>query len=173
MLIQIANTETKALVDSGIVCTVINKSLAIAVVLDINESYWVQTPQFQDLKIFSKELNKTVGVINTTVRCKDWIVTNLNVTVVEDGHRPIIDRNLFPQFGFSLMQSKQVLNITQNQCLIKKQIALDFPGLISRIGKYLKHTVKSTFHNLFTPTHQRRRRVPINLQSLVNAELKK
>ena len=173
MLIQIGNTETNALVDSGSVCTVIRKSIAIAVVLDINESYWVQTPQFQDLKIFSKELNKTIGVINTTVRCKDWIVTNVNVTVVEDGHRPIIDRNLFPQFGFSLMQSKQVLNITQNQCLIKKQIALDFPYFISRIGKSLKHTYKSTFHNLFTPTHQRRRRVLINLQPLVNAELKK
>ena len=48
-----------------------------------------------------------------------------------------------------------------------------FPGLISRIGKSLKHSVKSIFHNNFTPTHQKGRRVPINLQLLVNDELKK
>ena len=68
---------------------------------------------------------------------------------------------------------KQVANINQNQCLIKKQIAFDFPGLITRIGKSLKHSIKSTFHRQFTRAHQKGPRVPINLQPLVNAELKK
>ena len=63
----------------------------------------------------------------------------------EDGHRPIIGRDLFPQLKLSLTKMKQVSNVDKNQCLIKKQIAFDFPGLISRIGKSLKHTVKSTF----------------------------
>ena len=44
---------------------------------------------------------------------------------------------------------------------------------ITRIGKSLKHSVKSTFDKEFTPTHQKGRRVPINLQPLVNIELKK
>ena len=39
--------------------------------------------------------------------------------------------------------------------------------------KTLKHSVKSTFHKHFTPTHQKGRIVPINLQPLVKAELKK
>ena len=43
-------------------------------------------------------------------------------------------------------------------------------GAISRIRK---HSVKSTFHKQFTPTHQKGRLVPINLQPLVNVELKK
>ena len=68
---------------------------------------------------------------------------------------------------------KQVANIDQNQCLIKKQIAFDFPELVTRIGKSLKHSVKSTFHKEVTLTHQKGRRVPINLQPLVNIELKK
>ena len=92
---------------------------------------------------------------------------------MEDGHRPIIGRDLFSKLGFSLTQLKQVANIDQNQCLIKKQIAFEFPGLITRIGKSLKHSVKSTFHKQFTPTHQKGRRIPINLQPLVYAELKK
>ena len=78
-------------------------------------------------------LIKTIGVNNTAVNCKGWLGTNVNVTVVEDGHIPIIFRYSFPQLVFSPTQSKQVLNINQKQGLINKQIALDFPGLIFRI----------------------------------------
>ena len=55
----------------------------------------------------------------------------------------------------------------------KTKIAFDFLGLISRIGKALKHSDKSTLHKNFTPTHQKGCRIPINLQPLVNEELKK
>ena len=92
---------------------------------------------------------------------------------MEDGHRPKIGRDLFPKLGFSLIQIKQVANVNQNQSLIKKQLAFVFPGLISRTGKSLKHSVKSTFHKHFTPTHQKNLRVLNNLQPLVNDELKK
>ena len=70
-------------------------------------------------------------------------------------HKPKIGRDLIPQLGFSLTQSKLLININQKQLLIKKQIALDFPGLTSKIGKSPKHTNKSTFHKHFTPTHQK------------------
>ena len=66
---------------------------------------------------------------------------------------------------------KQGANIDQNQCLIKKQIACHFPDLVTRISKSLKHSVKPTFHKEFTPAHQNG--VRINLQPLVNIELKK
>ena len=171
--ICVGNTKTKALVDSGSVCTIVNKSLADTLVSECNKSYWVQSPEIHDLKTFSNDIIKIVGVINTSIKCNDWIATGVDVTVVEDGHRPIIGRDLFRKPGFSLTQLKQVANIDQNQCLIKKQIAFDFPDLITRIGKSLKHSVKSTFHKEFTPTHQKGRRVPINLQPLVNIELKK
>ena len=112
-------------------------------------------------------------MIKFSIKCNDWIATEVNVTVVEDAHRPIIEQDLFPKLGFSLTQTKQVANVNQNQCLFKKQMAFGFPGLISRICKPLKHSVKSTFHKHFTPTHQKGRRVPINLQPLVNDEIKK
>ena len=140
---------------------------------ECNESYWVQSPKIHDLKNFSNNIIKIVGVINTSIKCNDWIATGVDVTVVEDGHRPIIGRDLFPKLGFSVIQLKQVANIDQNQCPIKRQISFDFPDLITRVGKSLKHSVKSTFHNEFKPTHQKGRRVPINLQPLVNIELKK
>ena len=159
--------------DSGSVCTIVNKSLADKVVSESKDSYWIQSPEIHDLKTFSNDIIKIIGIIKTSIKCNDWIATDVDVTVVEDGHRPIIGRDLFPKLGFSVIQSKQVANIDQNQCPIKRQISSDFPELINRVGKSLKHSVKSTFHSEFTPTHQKGRRVPINLQPLVNIELKK
>ena len=49
------------------------------------------------------------GVINTTVKCNNWIAKDVNVTVAEDGNRPILARDLFPQLGLSLTESKQKL----------------------------------------------------------------
>ena len=170
--ICIGNTNTKASVDLGSVCTINNKTLANAVVSGCEESFWVQSPEMHELKTFSNDLFQTIKVIKTSVKFNDWVATDVNITVIEDGHRPIIGRNLFSQLGLSLTQNKRFLNIDQNQCLIKKQIPFDFPGLISRIDKSLKHSVTSRFHKNFTPTHQKRRRVPINLQPLVNEELK-
>ena len=154
--ICVGNTKTKALVDSGSVCTIINKSLANTVVSECKESYWVQSPpEIHDLKFFSNDIIKIFVVINTSNKCNDWITTVVDVTVVEDGHRPIIGRDLFSKLGFSLTQLKQVANIDQNQRLIKKQIAFDFQSLITRIGKSFKHSVKSTFHKQFTTIHQK------------------
>ena len=138
----IGNTSTKALVDSGCVCTIINKSLANAVVSNCKESFWVQPPEMHELKTFSNDLIKTLGAIKTSVKCNDWVATDVNVTVEEDGLRPIIGRDPFSQVGLSLTQVKLVSNVDQTQCLIKKQIAFDFPGLISRIDKL------RLYHNL-------------------------
>ena len=82
--------------------------------------------EIHDLKTFSNDIIKIVGVINTSKKCNDWIATGVDVTVVEDGHRPIIGRDLFPKLGFSVIQLKQVANIDQNQRPIKRQIFLIF-----------------------------------------------
>ena len=139
--ICIGNTTTKALVDSESVCTISIKSLATTVVSEWKESFWVQSPEMHEQKTFSNDLIKAIGVIKTSIKCNDWVAAGVKVTVAEDGHRPIIGQDLFPQLVLSLTQIKQIANINQNQCLIKKkQRAFDFPGLISRIGKSLKHS---------------------------------
>ena len=58
---------------------------------------------------FPNDLMGIIGVINTTLNGNNWIVKDVNVTVAEDGHRPILVRDLFPQLGLSLTQSKQKL----------------------------------------------------------------
>ena len=100
--ICVGNTSTKVLIDSGIVCTIICKSLVTAVVSDCKESFWVQSPEMQERKTFSNNLIKCIGVIKTSIKFNDWVATGVNVTVAEDGHRPIIGRDLFPQLCLSL-----------------------------------------------------------------------
>ena len=87
-------------------------------------------------KKFSNDIIKIVGVINTSMQCNDWIATGVDVTVVAEGHRSIIGGDLFSKLGFSLTQLKQAANFIQHQCLIKKQSAFDFPGLITRIDSH-------------------------------------
>ena len=77
------------------------------------------------------------------MKCKD-----VRVTVVDYENRPIFGHDLFPQLGISVNQSSQIPNNNQKQCPIKHQVALDFRGFISRIGKPFKQTVKSTFHKV-------------------------
>ena len=93
-----------------------------------------------------------------------------------DGHRSLLGRDLFPALGLSIQQAnnQQTVNqVDQEYCPIKKQIATDFPDLISRISKSKSHTVRSKFKRNFTPSHQKGRPVPINLLDKVSEELKK
>ena len=61
----------KALVDSGSVFAIINRSLATTVVSECKESFWVQSPEMHDLKTFSNGLIKIIGVIQTSIKCND------------------------------------------------------------------------------------------------------
>ena len=74
-------------------------------------------------------------------KCNDWLAKDVKVTVVEYGHRPIIKCDLFLLVGFTVTKSIKVLIINQSQCPSKQEIALDFPGLIYRIGKPHKETL--------------------------------
>ena len=81
---------------------------------------------------------------------------------------------LLSDFHFSdLIIKRQVSQIDHEYCPIKKQIATDFPDLISRIGKSKVHMVRSKIQRNYTPSHQKGCRVPINLLDKVSDELKK
>ena len=120
MHFRFGSTETKALVNWECVRTMISKNPANAAVLNSQDNYWVPSPENLDIKTFTNELIKIVNVIHKSVKCNDWAAKKANVTVVEDGQRrAIIGRDLFPQLGLSLTQTKQVKNVDQ-----KKQIAV-------------------------------------------------
>ena len=99
--------------------------------------------------------------------------------MVEDGHKIIIGRDLFTSLGLAVGQQQQpdngkwVNNINNSTCKIKETIAAQFPHLVSRISLSKTRVAQSKFHQTFTAKHQKGRRVPINLQPRVTAELER
>ena len=170
------NTSTNVLVESGSVCTIINESLANSIISLDSKSKWIREANPKQLKTFSNEPIHTVGIIQTSIQSGNWHANPIEIQVVADGHRSLLGRDLFPAPGLSIQQSNNQMIINQVEkeyCPIKKQIVIDFPDLISRIGKFKVHTVSSKFHKNYTTSHEKGRRVPINLLDKVSDELKK
>ena len=168
------NTATNVLVDSSSACTIINESLADSINSQDQNSKWIREANPKQLKTFSNEPIQTLGILQTSIRSNNWYANLIEIQVVTDG--PLLGRDLFPALGLSIQQSnyqKTVNQVDQEYCPIKKQIATDFPDLIFRIGKSKVHTVRSKFHRNYTPSHQKGRRVPINLLDKVSDELQK
>ena len=120
---------------------------------------------------------KVLGHLETTVAYNNWIDRETNLTVMEDGHKIIIGRDLFTSLGLVVVQQQQpergkcVNNSNNSTCKFKETIAAHFPHLVSSFGLSKTHVAKSKFHQKFTAKHQKGWRVPINLQPRVTAEL--
>ena len=152
------NTATNVLVDSGCVCTLINESSVDSIISQDLNLKWIREVNPKQLKVFSNEPIQTRGILQTSIRSNNWYANPVEIQVVTDGHRPLLGRDLFPALGLSIQQSNNqatVNQVDQEYCPIKKQIATDFPDLISRFGKSKVHTVHSKFHRSYTPSHQK------------------
>ena len=128
------------------------------------------------MNTLSNELIQTLGIIKTSIRSNNWYANSIESQVVTDGHRSLLGTDLFPALGFSIQQSNSpriVNQVEHENCPIKKQKAIDFPDLITRIGKSKLHIVRSKFHKNYTPTHQKGLRDPKNLLGKVSDELRK
>ena len=174
--VVLGNTATNVLVDSGSVYTIINESLAYSIVSQDSNSKWIREGNSKQLKTFSNEPIQSLGILHTSIQSNNWYANPIEIQVVTDGHRPLLGRDLFSALGFSIQQSNNqttINRVEKEYRPIKKEIAIDFPDLISRIGKSKVHMVRSKFHRNYTPSHQKGRRVPINLLDKVSEELKK
>ena len=173
--IIIGNTNCDLLLDSGSGCTIINMSLAREIMLNCIQSQWSEKKP-QELKSFLNDIVQPLGTLKTPVKCNDWYISKARITVVPDGFRPILGRDLFDQLGITITQKpcpKIEVNNVDQTCVIKKSLAKEFPELISRIGKSKNHTVNSKFHRNYRVVHQKGRKVPIHLQPKVKIELEK
>ena len=170
------NTATNVLGDSVSVCTIIIEPLADSIISQDPNSKWIREANPKQLKTFSNGPIQTLGILQTSTQSNYWYANPIEIQVVTDGHRSLFGRDLFPALGFSIQQSnnqKTVNQVDQEYCVIKKQISTDFPDLISRIGKFKVHTLRSKFHRNYAPSHQKVRLVPINLLNKVSDEMKK
>ena len=175
MSLTIGNTNCDLLFDSGSGSTIINMSLAKEIMFNCVQSQWSEKKPLE-LKSFSNDIVQPLGTLKTPVKSNDWNIQKAKVTVVADGFRPILGRDLFDQLGITISQKpcpKTEINNIDQPCALKRSLAKEFPDLISRIGKSKNHTVNSKFHKNYRVIHQKGRKVPIHLQPKVKIELEK
>ena len=110
--------------------TIIHKISTISIIND-NQGYWLLTPVLNHSKNLLIYKIKTIGSITTTVKYIGWTAEKINVTVVEDGHQPIIGSDLFSQLDLSLIQSRQINTIAQIERPINTQIPNDLFDCVS------------------------------------------
>ena len=114
--------------------------------------------------------------MQSPITSKGLTCDSATFTVVADGLKSLIAFDLIDQFGLAVTNSTSQKGNRVNIIFspeFKEQIAKTFPELISLIGRSKNHVAKSRFHKEFQPRHQKRRRIPINLQEKVSNELKK
>ena len=175
LTLTIGNTNCDLLLNSGSGCTIINMSLAREIMFNCAQSQWSEKRPLE-LKSFSNDIVQPLGTLKTPVKCNDWSIQKAKITVVSDGFRPILGRDLFDQLGITISQKpcpQSEVNNTDPPCAIKKSMAKEFPDLFSRIGKSKNHTFNSKFHKNCRVIHQKGRKVPIHLQPKVKIELEK
>ena len=103
MTITIGNTDCHLLINSGSGCIFINMSLAMDIMLNCAQSQWSEKKPLE-LKSFSNDIVETLGTLKTPVRCNDWKIQQAKMTVVADGFRPSLGRDLFDQLGITISQ---------------------------------------------------------------------
>ena len=176
--VQLGEIRALAMIESGSAVSIITETLADQILRTTKSAKWTDTKERRNSKTFSNEPKKFLGHLETTVTYNQWRDKAAMLTVVEDGHRNIIGRDLFTTLGLAVVQKlpengKCVNNINTSTCKIKETIATQFPHLVSRIGLSKTHVAKSKFRQKFTAKHQKGRRVPINLQPRVSEELER
>ena len=173
--VQLGEIRALTMINSGSAVSIITETLADQIIRTTKSAKWTDTKERRNLKTFSNEPIKVLGHLETTVTYNQWKDRAAMLTVVEDGHKNIIGRDLFTTLGLAVVQQqpengKCVNNINTSTCKIKET---QFPHLVSRIGLSKTHVAISKFLQKFTAKHQKGRRVPINLQPRVSAELER
>ena len=159
MLLKIGNINTTQFVDTGSACSILNRSLVSQVVQSSPRAFWIDetVPPQLYLRTFSNEPIQVEGKIQAPITSKGWVCDSATFTVVADGLRYLIGRDLFDQLGLAVTQSTFLKGNRVNNTAspeFKEQIAKTFPGLVSRIGRSKIHVAKSKFHKDFQPRHQ-------------------
>ena len=130
--ISMQNFKTKfianSMIDSGSVCSIINKTLANNILKRTPSARWIASTCEKDLTSHLNEPIKVLGKIAITVVYTDWICEDSCLKVLENGQKLIIGRYLFSSLRLTVVQQqikrgKCVKNINNSACKVKQEIA--------------------------------------------------
>ena len=111
MPIKIGNINFTLLVDSGSACSILNRSLVSQVVQSSPRAFWISEQTPPQLWTLSNKPIQVEGKIQASIMSKGWTCDSSIFTVVADGLKSLIGRDLFDRLGLAVTQS------TSQQCI--------------------------------------------------------
>ena len=105
MPMKIGNISTTLLVDSGSACTILNRYLLSRVVGSSPHVFWIHDNANPQLRTILKEPIRIEGKIQAPVPSNGWTSESATFTVVTDGLKSLISRDLFDQLGIAVTKS--------------------------------------------------------------------
>ena len=104
--VQLGEVKAHAMIDSVSAVSLITKTLANQIIRTTKSAKWIDLKERRNLKTFSNEPIKFLGHLETTVAYNNWKDRAAMLTLVEDGHKNIIGRDLFTTLGLAVVQQQ-------------------------------------------------------------------
>ena len=127
-----------------------------------------------------KPLN-LIGFINVDVQVGKRTIKRARIVIARDGKKSVLGRDWLTQRNYRVAEAskegecKNTVNKIENNVELApelKRIKQKFPEIFSRQGKITGHTIKIEFKEGARVTEQKGRRVPLQLQTSVDGEIK-
>ena len=127
--VQLGKVKAHAMIDSGNAVSLITKTVANQILRTTKSAKWIDTKDRRNLKTFSNEPLKVLRHLETTVVYNNWKDRAAMLTVVEDGHKNIIVRDLFTTLALAVVQQqpekgKCVNNINSSTCKMRRNFLI-------------------------------------------------
>ena len=99
MSIKTGNIISTLLVESSNACSILNRSLASPVVQSIPCAFWISEKASPQLRTFPNGSIQFEGKIRSSITSIGWSCDSATFTLVADGIKSLIGRDLFDQLG--------------------------------------------------------------------------
>ena len=145
---------------------------------DINT--WSRTINPVQRKSYTDTPIKNLATLDCDFECNRWREGRADVIVVPNKHREMVGRDMFKPLRIHFKQKdspnaegKNINSIDSTPtCPIRKDLAIKYKNLTTRVGRSIDDKVKSYFRTNYTPVHLKGRRVSLHLEKQVEEELK-
>ena len=131
-----------SMINYGSVCSIMKKTLAKKTLQSTPSAQWITSKCEKDLKTYSNERTNFPDKISTTVVYDDWKCEDSLFTVMENGHKLIIRRDLFSSLSLAVVQQQakwgKSVNNSNSKGKIKQALVLQLSYLVSN-SAYQRH----------------------------------
>ena len=138
-------------------------------------------PKNEEYVDYNEKPLNLIGFINVDVQVGKRTIRRARIVIARDGKKSLVGRDWLTQLNCRVSEASKECESTNTVYKFENDVEIapelkrnkqKFPKIFSRQGKITGHTIKIEFKEGARITQQKRRRVPLQLQTAVDAEIK-